>query len=157
MDKRPPSEETPAGEFLMRTGPDLILATKQFAHDSAGKSWWCVLSTSFLLAISFVGALLPLPWAVRLGFGVLQGLLTLRLFVIYHDQQHHAILPKSRAAEWFMRVFGIFALSASSIWRSSHNHHHNHNSKLKGSHIYSCAIHSRFSSDIFSCFFLGCA
>jgi omega-6 fatty acid desaturase (delta-12 desaturase) len=49
-------------------------------------------------------------------------------------------LPKSHAAEWFMQAFGIYALSASSIWRSSHNHHHNHNSKLKGSHIGSFPI-----------------
>ncbi|HVY69265.1 MAG TPA: fatty acid desaturase, partial [Verrucomicrobiae bacterium] len=31
-------------------------------------------------------------------------------------------------------------LSASSIWRSSHNHHHNHNSKLRGAHIGSFPI-----------------
>ena len=34
-----------------------------------------------------------------------------------------------------MRAFGIYSLSASSIWRSSHNYHHNHNSRLRGSHI----------------------
>lgn len=39
-----------------------------------------------------------------------------------------------------MRGFGIYALSASSVWRSSHNHHHNHNSKLRGSHIGSFPI-----------------
>src|SRR5258708_31916175 len=56
-------------------------------------------------------------------------------FVIYHDQQHRAILPKSRLAEALMGIFGILALSPTSIWKSSHNHHHNHNSKLRGSHI----------------------
>src|SRR5476649_1693139 len=71
---------------------------------------------------------------------LLSGLLSLRLFVIYHDQQHHAILPKSRLAEFFMRIFGIWALSPSSIWRSSHDHHHKHNSKLRGSHIGSFPI-----------------
>lgn len=64
----------------------------------------------------------------------------LRLFVIYHDQQHHAILPNSQLAETFMKLFGIFTMSPSSIWRSSHNHHHNHNSKLRGSHIGSFPI-----------------
>ena len=39
-----------------------------------------------------------------------------------------------------MRLFGIFAISPSSIWRSSHNHHHKHNSKLRGSHIGSFPI-----------------
>jgi len=71
---------------------------------------------------------------------LLAGLLYLRFFVIYHDQQHQAILPRSRPAEGMMRVFGILILSPSSVWRSSHNHHHNHNSKLRGSHIGSYPI-----------------
>ncbi|HSI13529.1 MAG TPA: fatty acid desaturase [Chthoniobacter sp.] len=74
---------------------------------------------------------------------VLSGLLLLRLFVIYHDQQHHAILPRSWVAKVFMRLFGILALSPSHIWRSSHNHHHSHNSKLRGSHIGSFPIMTR--------------
>ena len=39
-----------------------------------------------------------------------------------------------------MKIFGILALSPSSIWRSSHNYHHKHNSKLRGSHIGSFPI-----------------
>jgi acyl-lipid omega-6 desaturase (Delta-12 desaturase) len=64
----------------------------------------------------------------------------MRCFVIYHDQQHHAILSKSKAAEILMRIFGILALTPSSVWRSSHNHHHKHNSKLRGSDIGSFPI-----------------
>jgi omega-6 fatty acid desaturase (delta-12 desaturase) len=71
------------------------------------------------------------------------GLLMLRMFVIYHDQQHHAILPRSRVAEVLMWIYGILTLSPSSIWRSSHNHHHNHNSKLRGAHIGSFPIMTR--------------
>ena len=74
---------------------------------------------------------------------LLAGLLILRLFVIYHDQQHLAVLPNSRIAEGLMRFYGILSLSPSSIWRSSHNHHHNHNSKLRGSHIGSFPIMTR--------------
>jgi omega-6 fatty acid desaturase (delta-12 desaturase) len=74
---------------------------------------------------------------------VLAGLLVLRLFVIYHDQQHHAILPKSRLAEYFMRAFGVMSLSPSSIWRASHNYHHKHNSKLRSAHIGSYPIMTR--------------
>jgi len=82
-------------------------------------------------------------WSARAGCSLAAGLLMLRMFVIYHDQQHHAILPRSRAAEVLMRLFGIFVLSPSSIWRSSHNHHHNHNSKLRGAHIGSFPIMTR--------------
>jgi omega-6 fatty acid desaturase (delta-12 desaturase) len=125
---------------VKRNGTELILVTKSYAKDSTLLSWWCILSTSFLFLAAMSGALfLTNPW-LRVLCSVMQGLLTLRLFVIYHDQQHHAILPKSRLAEGLMRVFGIYTLSASSIWRSSHNHHHNHNSKLRGSHIGSYPI-----------------
>ena len=128
---------------VSRSGPELILATKPYAVDSTLRSWWAILSTTVLLAAVVVGTLFAPHWALRLGCGVLSGLLLLRLFVIYHDQQHHAILPKSKAVEWFMRGFGILSLSPSSIWRASHNHHHNHNSKIKGSHIGSFPIMTR--------------
>ncbi|ATC66183.1 fatty acid desaturase [Nibricoccus aquaticus] len=124
----------------MKTGVELILATKQFAKDDATRSWWYLLSTGFLLAAALALTLLPVHLAARLTGSVLAGLLLLRLFVIYHDQQHHAILPRSRVAEFLMQIFGILALSPSSIWRASHNHHHHHNSKLRGSHIGSYPI-----------------
>ncbi|NDB74219.1 MAG: fatty acid desaturase [Verrucomicrobia bacterium] len=124
----------------MRTGQDLIKATKQYAHDDTARSWWYVLSTTGLLLATLAGVLWNHSFPAQLLCSVFAGLLILRMFVIYHDQQHHAILPKSFAAEIYMRVFGILALSASSIWRSSHNHHHNHNSKLRGSHIGSFPI-----------------
>jgi acyl-lipid omega-6 desaturase (Delta-12 desaturase) len=142
-------ERAPAGAIRSaahsspRTGPELILATKRFARDSTARSWWCVLSTGFFLVAALAGTLWNVHLVAQVISSVLTGLLILRFFVIYHDQQHHAILPKSLAAEGVMRVFGIYALSASSIWRSSHNHHHNHNSKLRGSHIGSFPIMTR--------------
>src|SRR5687768_6725756 len=124
----------------MRTGTELILATNQYARDSSVKSWWYVPSTAFLLAAALAGTLWNFHLAAKIVCSVLAGLLILRLFVIYHDQQHYAILPKSRLAELLMKAFGIYSLTASSIWRSSHNYHHNHNSKLRGSHIGSFPI-----------------
>lgn len=127
----------------MRTGKALVLATKPYAVDHPARSWWCILSTGTLLAAAVAGAFLELHPAVRLVCSLAAGLLILRFFVIYHDQQHHAILPRSRLAEGIMRFFGILSLSPSSVWRSSHNHHHNHNSKLRGSHIGSFPIMTR--------------
>ena len=124
----------------MMTGPELVSATKRFAQDDSLRSWWCILSTSFLLLATLAVTVWEVHLAARAVCSVLAGLLILRLFVIYHDQQHHAILPRSRLAEGLMRIFGILMLSASSIWRSSHNHHHNHNSKLRGSQIGSFPI-----------------
>src|SRR3984885_13409009 len=127
----------------MRSGKDLIIATKPFAVDSTVKSWWCILSTSFLLVLCMAGTIwnFALPW--KIVCSILSGLLILRMFVIYHDQQHKAILPKSRLADGVMRLYGLFTLSPVSIWTSSHNHHHNHNSKLRGSHIGSFPIMTR--------------
>ena len=123
-----------------KQGRELVLATRAYAVDHPWRSWWCILSTALLLLAAIAGTHWNFSTIGKIACSVLAGLLTLRLFVIYHDQQHQAILPKSRLAEALMRVFGILALSPSSIWTSSHNHHHNHNSKLRGSNIGSFPI-----------------
>lgn len=133
-----------------RTGKELLLATKVYASDSTLRSWWHVLSTGCLLAAAFAGTLLSPHWALKLVCSVAAGLLMVRMFVIYHDQQHHAILPRSRVAEVLMQVYGLFTLSPSSIWRSSHNHHHNHNSRLRGAHIGSFPVMTREQFGIIS-------
>jgi acyl-lipid omega-6 desaturase (Delta-12 desaturase) len=127
----------------MRTGKELILATRPFAVDSTVRSWWHVISTALLLAAAITGTLWNVHLAGKMVCSLFSGLLILRLFVIYHDQKHHAILSHSRLAEGFMRIFGILALSPSSIWRSSHNYHHKHNSKLRSAHIGSFPVMTR--------------
>jgi omega-6 fatty acid desaturase (delta-12 desaturase) len=127
----------------MRSGKELILATRPYAADFTVKSWWCVLSTAFMLVAALVGTLWNFHPIGKVICSGLAGLLMLRLFVIYHDQQHHAILSKSRLAESLMRIFGILSLSPSSIWRASHNYHHKHNSKLRSAHIGSYPIMTR--------------
>jgi omega-6 fatty acid desaturase (delta-12 desaturase) len=124
----------------MRSGKDLILATKPYAIDYPLRSWWCILSTSLFLVVALAGTLWKFDLPAKILCSSLAGLLILRLFVIYHDQQHQAILPKSRVASILMRVFGILALTPTSVWSRSHNHHHNHNSKLRGSNIGSFPI-----------------
>jgi acyl-lipid omega-6 desaturase (Delta-12 desaturase) len=119
----------------VRTGNELISATRPYAMDNKLTSWFCILSTTFLWLAAIAGTLWNFNLAAKIVSSIFAGLLLLRLFVIYHDQQHHAILPKSRLAKIFMRIFGIFALSPNSIWQSSHNHHHKHNSKIMGSNI----------------------
>lgn len=119
----------------MRTGKELILATREFAKDDTAKSWSVIATTAMLLIVfTLVVALLPL-WFLQLPAAILLGLLMVRMFVIYHDHQHHAILPKSKAAKVLMRLWGIIAMTPSCIWQHSHNHHHNHNSKLRSTHI----------------------
>jgi acyl-lipid omega-6 desaturase (Delta-12 desaturase) len=117
--------------------------TKPYAKDNALQSWWYVLSTSFyvLAALIFTLPWLPLPF--RIASSCLSGLLIVRLFVIYHDHQHRAILSKSRIAEIYMRVFGIAVLCPSTTWRESHNYHHAHNCQLFGSALGSFPVMTR--------------
>src|SRR5580704_6670118 len=101
--------------------PDQTLhaRTKTYARDLSWKSWWCILSTTFLLGVAVAGTFPGLSLIWRMASSVLTGLLMFRLFVMYHDQQHHAILPKSRLAAIFMRLLGIGFLIPSAVWRSS--------------------------------------
>lgn len=127
----------------MLEGKELILATKPYAREDRAKSWRYTLSTLSLLVLSLTGTLL-LPYLVlQLLASILSGLLIVRMFVIYHDHQHHAILHNSRIAEVIMRTFGVYVLAPSSIWKRSHDYHHKHNSKLFSASIGSYPIITR--------------
>ncbi len=146
MDKAPHHREGASLPTTLRTGKALILATKPFATDRTARSWWEILSTLGLIGVALtasLGDLAPLGLAGRLAGSLFTGLLLLRLFVIYHDHQHHALLPHSRLAAALMRLVGLLCLSPTSIWTSSHNHHHNHNSRLRGSNIGSFPVMTR--------------
>jgi omega-6 fatty acid desaturase (delta-12 desaturase) len=124
----------------IRNGRDLILATKPFAVDDPSKSWWVILSSIFLWLAAAVVTLCNISFAPKLVLSCVMGLLIVRLFVIYHDLQHHALLPNSKLAAICKRFLGIVLLSPNSIWKSSHDHHHKHNSKMRGSQIGSFPI-----------------
>lgn len=108
----------------------LIIETAQFAHENIYRSWYYLSSTLLLTIIAFWGT----GWfdlgIERLLSGLLAGLLTCRLFVIYHDFRHEAILRKSGIAKFIMNIFGILVLAPASIWDETHDHHHHHNSKF---------------------------
>lgn len=114
----------------MLHGKELILATKPFAKEVRSKSWLYTLSTLFFLIAALSGTVLLPHWSLQLLSSILSGFLIVRMFVIYHDHQHHTILTKSRTADIIMTIFGIYILAPTSIWSRSHNHHHAHNSKL---------------------------
>jgi omega-6 fatty acid desaturase (delta-12 desaturase) len=114
--------------------------TKEFAKDNPLTSWWHILSTTVLLGSAVTGTLPFAPWWVRVPCSLLSALLLVRLFVIFHDHQHHAILPKSRLADVFMRVFGLCTLCPSSVWRSTHDDHHANNCQLRIENIGSFPI-----------------
>ena len=127
----------------MLSGKALILATKPYAKEDTLKSWMYTLSTLLFLSLALAGTIWNFHIAGRIFCSILSGLLIVRMFVIYHDHQHHAILHKSKAADVIMAIFGIFVLAPTSIWKRSHDHHHNHNSKLFSASIGSYPIMTR--------------
>jgi omega-6 fatty acid desaturase (delta-12 desaturase) len=127
----------------MLFGKELILATRPYAKEVRSKSWYYTLSTIFLLALAFAGTIFIPYLAVKLLFSVFAGFLLVRMFIIYHDHQHHSILTHSKIADVIMTVFGFYILSPTSIWSRSHDHHHKNNSKLFSASIGSYPIVTR--------------
>ncbi|MBS1566078.1 MAG: fatty acid desaturase, partial [Bacteroidetes bacterium] len=127
----------------MLCGKELILATKPFAKEIKRKSWWYMLTTIFLVA-GVLACTVLLPWlGLRILASIIAGLLLVRIFVIYHDHQHHSILHRSSLANALMTIVGIYMLAPASIWKRSHDHHHAHNSKLFSASIGSYPIATR--------------
>lgn len=114
----------------MRTGKELILATKPYCKENRFRSWLETIITLSLLIIFLGATFLQLPFFIRILLTLITGLLYVRMFVIYHDYQHHAILQKSTLAKIIMQAFGIYILAPQTIWKRSHDYHHSHNSKL---------------------------
>ena len=122
------------GVFMLQ-GRALIAATKVFAQEQRGRSWWVFLSTLVGLVGLMALTVVVVPWWGKLGAGVLAGLMFCRMFIIYHDHQHGAIFRGSRVMKWVMSGFGVLILNPPSTWNSSHNHHHKHNTKIRGASI----------------------
>ncbi len=119
----------------MREGKELILATKDFAVENRLKSWFSLISTLVLFVVSLLGTYQPESLLIRIFFSLLTSLLIVRLFVIYHDNQHGAILTNDFFADIIFTLFGLYILAPTGIWKRSHDHHHKHNSKLINSTI----------------------
>lgn len=129
-----------AFETKLRSGKELILATKQFTTENRVKSWYLTLSTLAILSIMITSLVIINEWYFRLPLSIITGLTMVRMFVIAHDYQHHTILTKSKTAEAIMYFYGMLVLAPSSIWKRSHDYHHAHNSKLHSADIGSYPI-----------------
>jgi omega-6 fatty acid desaturase (delta-12 desaturase) len=133
----------------MRSGKELISASKQFTGDNRFRSWTEVIVTillsAALLAITTIDSV---PLVVRIVVSIIAGLSYMRLFVIYHDYQHRAILQRSRMAQWLMKSMGVYLIAPENIWTRTHEHHHNNNAKLTMSGIgsYPTISKARFMS-----------
>lgn len=127
-------------ETAARTGKELIAATRTFAVEDRAASWRHVLTTLVVWAGLIAGAALLEAWPLRLLCSVIAGLVTVRVFILYHDYLHGAILRGSRAADLIMKTYGLLVLTPSRVWRQTHNYHHAHTAKIVGSHVGSYAM-----------------
>jgi omega-6 fatty acid desaturase (delta-12 desaturase) len=119
----------------MRTEKELIAVSKSFASEIRSKSWGAFLITIFFMAALMALLLSNVLIPIKIIASVTCGLMYVRMFVIYHDYRHRAILQNSPIASLLMNAVGIYLLAPQQIWVRSHEHHHNNNSKLTMSGI----------------------
>ena len=117
----------------MRSGKELLIASSQYAHEVRWRSWLHLWSALCLLAALVTLSCLQLPWFVCIPVSVVTGLVMVRLFIVYHDYLHGAVLQRSRIASVIMHLYGLLLLSPPSIWKHAHDDHHKNNAKKLGS------------------------
>ncbi len=119
---------------------ELLIASREYATEQRGKSWFHLITTLIALA-GFVSAAAFAPFIVlRILGSVLAGLTIVRFFILYHDYQHNAIFKNSWLGGSILTAYGFLMLTPPSVWKRSHNHHHRNNSKLFGASIGSFPI-----------------
>lgn len=138
----PVNEENETRSSAQQRGLDreLLIASREFAVEHRGKSWWHLCST--LAAVLFFATVAGMtePLWLRTLASVLTGLTLVRMFILYHDYQHNTILTRSKLAKLILSVYGNLMLTPPSAWKHSHDHHHHHNSKLFGTDLGSFPI-----------------
>ena len=125
-----------------RTGPDLVRATRTFSRESRAHSWWAVGSTLAIIVVLLALTAIAPWWPVQLVGSVFCALMFVRMFVIYHDYLHGAILKGSPTARVIMHVFGTLALTPPRVWKHSHNFHHRHNMQIETSSVGSFPVYT---------------
>ena len=118
-----------------REGRALIEATKAFAVENSAESWRHLVTVLFVVAAGIAVAAAAPWWTARLAAGVISGLAIVRLFIVYHDHLHGALLKDSKLASAILSVYGVLVLAPPRIWRETHNYHHAHTAQIVGSHI----------------------
>jgi acyl-lipid omega-6 desaturase (Delta-12 desaturase) len=119
---------------MVRTsfGRRVLRQTNRFAKEDRFRSWRCLLSTLGPLTVILTITGLPIHFVYRLPASLLAGLLFVRLFVIYHDHMHGAIMKNSFLGGFILRLWGLLALTPPSIWKETHDHHHRNNARSLG-------------------------
>lgn len=119
----------------MRTGPELVRASNVYARENRALTWRLLATTLLVLGANFA-AIVLVPWPLaQVALAVLAGLVSVRLFIFYHDYLHGALFAGSRVGGWFMRAAGFWVLAGPSVWKETHDYHHKHTAKMPGASI----------------------
>ncbi|CAM4040875.1 fatty acid desaturase [Corallococcus sp. ZKHCc1 1396] len=110
---------------------DLIARTRPFATQDAARSGWALASTYAALAGALALAVAAPWWPLRIVGGIIEALVLIRAFILFHDAMHGALLPKSRWAKALFQVQGILTLTPARIWNDTHNHHHANTARIE--------------------------
>jgi omega-6 fatty acid desaturase (delta-12 desaturase) len=112
-----------------RSSKDLLIASREFAEEQRGRSWFHLWTTLLALTAAVALACTPTFWPLQLVGSAAVALVLVRMFILYHDYEHGAILQNSRLARAIMTVVGWLLLSPPKTWKHAHDHHHQHNAQ----------------------------
>jgi len=116
----------------MRSGKELLIASRAYAQEQRWKSWWHFWSTLLLAIVLLSIASLDQRWYICIPSSLIGSLVLIRMFIVYHDFMHGAILSGSIVAGVLLKLFGTLVLSPPHIWKHSHDDHHKHNARKFG-------------------------
>jgi omega-6 fatty acid desaturase (delta-12 desaturase) len=118
-----------------RSDREILDATRPFARDARARSWAHVAVSFALLGGAGAAAVASPWWPLRIAASLIEGLTLVRIFILFHDFQHSAILRGSVAARVLFGAYGLLVMTPPRVWRETHNYHHAHNGKIVGSHV----------------------
>src|SRR5690606_23379469 len=117
---RPRSQTSPRAQAEQA----LIRASRTYAEESPATSWWHVGTTLVALAIAVALAGAAPWWPLRAAGVVLEALVLVRTFILFHDYMHGSLLRSSRPAKWLFHSLGVLMLTPPRVWATTHNFHH---------------------------------
>jgi omega-6 fatty acid desaturase (delta-12 desaturase) len=129
------TRDAAARESTPRDDKALLAATRDFVEEDRVTSWRHLITVVLCVAAAVAVAAVATSWPLRLAAAVLNGLLIVRLFIVYHDYMHGALLRGSSLAKVILSIYGVLVLAPPRIWKESHNYHHANTAKIIGSQI----------------------
>lgn len=109
---------------------ELLARTRAFATQDTARAGWNIAATFGALAVAVALASAAPWWPLRIVGTLLEALVLVRAFILFHDFMHGALLPGSRVTRLLFHVQGILTLTPARIWNDTHNHHHANTARL---------------------------